>query len=32
MSFYFKDDDISSDESDKEDNDGGEILFITQET
>jgi hypothetical protein len=31
-SFYSKDDDISSDESDEEDNDGGEVLFITQET
>jgi hypothetical protein len=31
-SFYSKDDDISSDESDEEDNDGGKVLFITQET
>jgi hypothetical protein len=31
-SFYSKDDDISSDESDEEGNDGGEVLFITQET
>jgi hypothetical protein len=31
-SFYSKDDDISSDESDEEDNDGREFLFITQET
>jgi hypothetical protein len=28
MSFYSKDDDISSYESDEEDNDGGEVLFM----
>jgi hypothetical protein len=31
-SYYSKDDDISLDESHEEDNDGGEVLFITQET
>ena len=31
-SLYSKDDDISSNESDEEDNDGGEVIFITQET